>query len=54
MVRKIYIYTSEEAKRLTPKSMLSINAEVKPGKLAAEADVAPSTLDDQCSVGNGC
>ncbi|RWR92712.1 auxin response factor 1 [Cinnamomum micranthum f. kanehirae] len=54
MVRKIYIHTSEEAKRLTPKSTLSINAELKPGKLAAEPDVAPSTLDDQCSVGNGC
>lgn len=54
MVRKIHIYTNEEAKRLTPKSTLLISAEVKPGKLAAETDVASSASDDEALVGNGC
>lgn len=54
MVRKIFIYTCEEAKRLTPKSKLPINAEENPGKLAADDNVAPCTSADEVSVGNRC
>lgn len=52
MVRKIFIYTCEEAKKLTPKSKLPINAEENPGKLAADDNVAPSASVDEASVGN--
>eukprot|EP00268_Persea_americana_P050891 TRINITY_DN557_c0_g2_i1.p1 TRINITY_DN557_c0_g2~~TRINITY_DN557_c0_g2_i1.p1 ORF type:complete len:688 (+),score=142.95 TRINITY_DN557_c0_g2_i1:712-2775(+) len=52
MVRKIFIYTCEEAKRLTPKSKLPINAEENPGKLAADDNVAPSASIEEASVGN--
>lgn len=51
MVRKIFIYTCEEAKRLTPESKLPINAEENPGKLAAD-DVEPSASVEEVSVGN--
>nr|AMO02486.1 auxin response factor [Boehmeria nivea] len=52
MVRKIYIYTSEEIKLLAAKLKLPINEDAKPGKLDSEAVVNP---DDQSSiVGPGC
>ncbi|KAF8404018.1 hypothetical protein HHK36_008894 [Tetracentron sinense] len=47
MVRKIFIYTPEEAKRLSPKAKLPVNREVEPGKL--DSDVVVVT-DDQFSV----
>lgn len=47
MVKKIFIYSCEEAKRLPHKAKLPINAEIKPGKPAADGDVAPSASDDQ-------
>ncbi|XP_048335314.2 auxin response factor 1 [Ziziphus jujuba] len=52
MVRKIFIYTTEEVKRLSPKIKLSVNEEVKPGKADSEGVV---NNDDQLSiVGSGC
>jgi len=51
-VRKIFIYTAEEVKKLSPKIGLPINEEVKPSKMDSEAVVNP---DDQSSiVGSGC
>lgn len=38
MVKKIYIYSTEEAKRLSPKIKLPM-AEVKSGKLPSDAAV---------------
>ncbi|KAL1320090.1 hypothetical protein HN51_064834 [Arachis hypogaea] len=52
VVRKIFIYTVEEVKKLSPKIGLPINEVVKPSKLDAEAGVNP---EDQSSVvGPGC
>ena len=52
VVRKIFIYTAEEVKKLSPKIGLPINEEVKPSKLDSEAVVNP---EDQSSiVGPGC
>ena len=52
MVRKIFIYTAEEVKKLAPKVGLLINEEVKMGKLDSEAAL---NTDDQSSVGEpGC
>ncbi|XP_077249685.1 auxin response factor 7-like isoform X2 [Tasmannia lanceolata] len=45
MVRKMYIYTCDEAKRLSPKPKPPIQAELKSAKPESDADVA---------VGNGC
>ncbi|XP_034701635.1 auxin response factor 1-like isoform X1 [Vitis riparia] len=53
MVRKIFIYTAEEVKRLSPKIKLPAMEEIKPGKL--DSDVAMAGTDDQSSVvGPGC
>ncbi|RDY07533.1 Auxin response factor 1 [Mucuna pruriens] len=52
IVRKIFIYTAEEVKKLSPKIGLPINEEVKPSKMDSEAVVNP---EDQSSiVGPGC
>jgi len=52
IVRKIFIYTAEEVKKLSPKIGLPINEEVKPSKMDSEAVVNP---EDQSSiVGSGC
>ncbi|XP_058090007.1 auxin response factor 1 [Magnolia sinica] len=51
MVRKIYIYTCEEAKRLTPKVRMPVKADAKLGK-SAVADDGGGGLEDQASVGN--
>lgn len=53
VVRKIFIYTVEEVKKLSPKiGLLPINEEGKPSKLDSEAVVNP---EDQSSiVGPGC
>ncbi|EXB80401.1 Auxin response factor 1 [Morus notabilis] len=52
MVRKIFIYTTEEVKMLSPKIKLPVNEEAKPGKLDCEVAVNP---EDQSSiVGPGC
>lgn len=51
VVRKIFIYTQEEVKKLSPKIGLPIN-EVKPSKVDSEAAV---NSDDQSStVGPSC
>ena len=47
MVRKIFIYTIEEIKRLSPKIKLTLNEEVKPGKPDSEAAV---NIEDQSSI----
>ncbi|KAI3448378.1 hypothetical protein Pfo_005043 [Paulownia fortunei] len=49
MVRKIYIYTTEEAKRLSPKIKLPL-AEVKSGKLLSDA--AMETEEQSSTVGS--
>ncbi|XP_028804042.1 auxin response factor 1 [Neltuma alba] len=52
VVRKISIYTPEEAKKLSPKTGLPFNEEVKPSKVDSEAAV---NSDDQSStVGPSC
>ncbi|KAK6139537.1 hypothetical protein DH2020_026720 [Rehmannia glutinosa] len=50
MVKKIYIYTAEEAKRLSPKIKLPM-AEVKSGKL--NSDAAVITEEQSSTVGSG-
>ncbi|KAL0357237.1 UNVERIFIED_CONTAM: Auxin response factor 1 [Sesamum calycinum] len=50
MVKKIYIYTTEEAKMLSPKIKLPV-AEVKSGKLLSEAAVGTEELSS--TVGSG-
>ncbi|BBG96246.1 auxin response factor 2 [Prunus dulcis] len=47
MVRKIFIYTVEEVKRLSPKIKLTLNEDVKPGKPDSEAVV---NTEDQSSI----
>nr|KYP52096.1 Auxin response factor 1 [Cajanus cajan] len=52
VVRKIFIYTAEEVKKLSPKIGLPINEKDKPSKLDSEAIVNP---EDQSSiVGPSC
>ncbi|WJX21829.1 Arf GTPase arf1, variant 2 [Trifolium repens] len=52
VVRKIFIYTPDEVKKLSPKIGLPTNEEGKPSKLDCEAVVNP---EDQSSiVGPGC
>ncbi|XP_073065898.1 auxin response factor 1-like isoform X3 [Primulina eburnea] len=51
MVKKIYIYTAEEAKKLSPKIKLSLN-EVKSSKLLSEADIGAE--EQSSTVGSGC
>lgn len=49
MVRKIFIYTVEEVKRLSPKAKLPpVNSDVKSTK--TDSDVAVATTEDQSSV----
>ncbi|KAI4298904.1 hypothetical protein L6164_032417 [Bauhinia variegata] len=50
VVRKIFIYTTEEVKKLSPKIGLPINDEAKPDKL----DATVNTEDQSSVVGNGC
>ncbi|KAG8368922.1 hypothetical protein BUALT_Bualt15G0096800 [Buddleja alternifolia] len=52
MVKKIYVYTTEEAKRLSPKIKLPI-AEAKSGKLLS-SDAAVGTEEQSSTVGSGC
>lgn len=52
MVRKIFIYTTEEVKRLSPKIKLPVNDEVKPCK--PDSEVAVNTEDQLSIVGPGC
>ena len=49
MVRKIFIYTSEEVKKLSPKVKLPVNDEVKPCESASDAVVG--TEDQLSDVG---
>ncbi|KAG4980855.1 hypothetical protein AAZX31_12G154700 [Glycine max] len=52
IVRKIFIYTAEEVRKLSPKIGLPISEEVKPSKMDSEAVANP---EDQSSiVGPGC
>ncbi|PSS02927.1 Auxin response factor like [Actinidia chinensis var. chinensis] len=51
MVRKIFIYTSEEVKKLSPKVKLVVNDEVKPCESASDAVVG--TEDQLSDVGPG-
>ena len=50
MVKKIYIYSTEEAKRLSPKIKLPL-AEVKSEKLLS--DGAAGTEEQSSTVGSG-
>nr|ACX68650.3 auxin response factor [Dimocarpus longan] len=52
MVRKIFIYTAEEVKRLSPKIKLTSNEEVKPAK--PDVDTAVNAEDRLSVVGHGC
>jgi auxin response factor len=52
MVRKIFIYTTEEVKKLSPKIKLPVRAEAKAGK--PDAEVAVNTEDQSSIVGPGC
>ncbi|KAJ6309262.1 hypothetical protein OIU76_018788 [Salix suchowensis] len=56
MVKKIFIYTSEEVKRLSPKIKLLADEEVKGvGYNAdADADAAVNTEDRSSTIGPGC
>lgn len=47
MVRKIFIYTTEEVKMLSPKIKLPVNEDAKLGKQEFEVAVNP---DDQSSI----
>ncbi|KAJ6715569.1 AUXIN RESPONSE FACTOR 4-RELATED [Salix viminalis] len=54
MVKKIFIYTSEEVKRLSPKIKLLADEEVKGVGNNADADAAVNTEDRSSTVGPGC
>ncbi|XP_050210701.1 auxin response factor 1 [Mercurialis annua] len=54
MVRKIFIYTSEEVKRLSPKTKLLINEEVKAPKGDSDTDATVNMEDQSSVVGPGC
>lgn len=49
MVRKIFIYTAEEVKKLSPKIKLPLGGEAKQGKPDSEAAI--NTEDQSCIVG---
>ncbi|XP_052192178.1 auxin response factor 1-like isoform X2 [Diospyros lotus] len=51
MVRKIFIYTNEEVKKLSPKVKLPISDEAKPGKSAS--DVVAANDDQMSDAGPG-
>ncbi|GAB2278214.1 Arf GTPase arf1 [Dionaea muscipula] len=52
MVRKIFIYTSEEVKRLSPKNKVPISEEAKPSKI--DSEVATGSEDQSSTVGPSC
>ncbi|XP_061978416.1 auxin response factor 1-like [Populus nigra] len=52
MVKKIFIYTSEEVKRLSPKIKLLAEEEVK--GIGDNADAAVNTEDRSSTIGPGC
>ncbi|XP_022716380.1 auxin response factor 1-like [Durio zibethinus] len=52
MVRKIFIYTSEEVKKLSPKIKLPVNDEIKPANPGVDTVVNPE--DRSSVVGPGC
>ncbi|EEF34538.1 Auxin response factor, putative [Ricinus communis] len=54
MVRKIFIYTSEEVKRLSPKSKLPVNEEIKAAKADDDVDTTVNMEDRSSIVGPGC
>ncbi|WCJ18697.1 auxin response factor 1 [Euphorbia peplus] len=56
MVRKIFIYTSEEVKRLSPKIKFPVDGHMKAAKSDADADpdAANNTEDRSSVVGPGC
>lgn len=53
-VRKIFIYTAEEVKKLSPKSILSIGEEGKTSKADSEAAVDTEDQEQSSIVGSGC
>ncbi|KAF9690317.1 hypothetical protein SADUNF_Sadunf01G0182900 [Salix dunnii] len=54
MVKKIFIYTSEEVKRLSPKIKILADEEVKGVGNNADADAAINTEDRLSTIGPGC
>jgi auxin response factor len=54
MVKKIFIYASEEVKRLSPKIKLSGDEEIKRDSANANADASVNTEDRSSVVGPGC
>ena len=52
MVRKIYIYTSEEVKRLSRKSKISVEEDVKAGY--ADVDLPAASEEQSSAVGPSC
>ncbi|KAI9107347.1 hypothetical protein K1719_021735 [Acacia pycnantha] len=53
-VRKIFIYTAEEVKKLSPKALLSFGEEGKTGEPDSEAAVNAEDQDQSSIVGPGC
>ncbi|GAB4848561.1 Arf GTPase arf1 [Ancistrocladus abbreviatus] len=51
MVRKMFVYTSEEVKRLSPKIKLPVPEETKPSKM--DPDVAAGSEDQSSAIGPG-
>jgi len=51
-VRKIFIYTAEEVKKLSPKIRLPMNEKVNPSKQDSEAIVNPE--DQSSNMGPSC
>ena len=51
MVRKIFIYTVEEVKELSPKAKLPLKGEFKPGKPDSKTTIG--TEDHSSMVGSG-
>lgn len=52
MVKKIFIYTSEEVKRLSPKSKISVEEDAKPGYI--DADLPAASEEQSSAVGPSC
>ncbi|KAF8412017.1 hypothetical protein HHK36_004576 [Tetracentron sinense] len=52
MVKKIFIYTVEEAKRLSPKRKLLVKEEEKPSN--SDSDGVMGSMDQSSVVGSGC
>lgn len=52
MVKKIFIYTSEEVKRLSPKSKISVEEDAKPGYV--DADLPAASEEQSSAVGPSC